>query len=292
METIAILEFLGRHGEIIRTERISHFPVTLGQSYDNDVIINDPYLTAQHIRIEMDEKGFKAVDLGSKNGMHIIRTKSRQDEIRLDGDTVLRLGHTQIRLRSRDYVTHPEQLLSPDRAFRHPLVFALALAVLLAMICLVDYLTITQALDFKQLGASFALTVGMLLVWVSIWSGIGKLVCGKWLFFLHGSLACLGLIFGWLATGSVSLGAFAFSWAALAKYSALPLALVLGFTIYHHISLMSRAPGIYRLISAFLLTLVLFAGNWGWNEAAHKDDWGMIKQYVDLWPVAMLGDKR
>lgn len=289
METLAILEILGRQGEVIRSERLAQFPVTLGRAYDNDVIINDPYLAAHHIRIESDEKGFKAIDLGSGSGMHRTGVKAHQNEILLDGDTVLRLGHTQLRLRDRNYVVPPEQISSPDRSFRHPWMFGLALVALVAFFWLETYLfSVSTAQEFKAVGAPRVMLVAKLLVWVAICSGIGKLMSGKGQFFLHGAIACLGLVAWRLTEFLVSLGAFAFSWPALEQYSSLVLGLVLGGVIYRHISLVARTHRGSRVMVSLLLALVLSIGYWAYSRPAEKEGWGVAEHHVKLWPGVTL----
>jgi len=43
-------------------------PWTVGRSYDNDVVVNDPNVSRQHARITRSENGFIVEDLGSTNG--------------------------------------------------------------------------------------------------------------------------------------------------------------------------------------------------------------------------------
>ena len=289
METLAVLEILGRQGMVVRTERIGKFPCTLGRAYDNDVIVCDPYLAAHHIRIESDEKGFKAIDLGTKNGMYTVSNKTRLGEVGLDRDTVLRLGHTQIRFRSINYTVSPEQIVSPDRMLFNPLLFIFNFMVVLFFICLQDYLSLTQAPDFKQLGAIDAVLLGILLVWITTWSMTGRLLRGKGLFFLHGSIACIGFILYELTGRLVSLVAFAFSWPTVAKFSFLLPSLVLGLIVYRHISLISRSSIVARIIPTFLIMFLLLTGEWVFDQFENqKKEWNAIEQYVELWPSSML----
>lgn len=288
METLAILEFLGRRGDVIRTERISHFPVTLGRAVDNDVIISDPYLAPFHIRIEKNEQGFRAIHLNSQNGMSTTRNPARRTEIQFDGDTVLRLGHTQIRLRGRGEAIPPEQILPPERALRHPLIFTLSLAAVTSTFWIKNFLVYPVAIDFENSGAAFVLIMAKLLAWIAIWSGVGKFLTGKGLFFKHGALASLGLLVWVTLAYLVSLVAFAFSWAVLQQYAYVLLALVLWGVVYRHVSLISRGHKVFRAGMALLLTLVLHLGYWAYYHSDEKKDWGVTEQHVELWPVSLL----
>lgn len=289
MDTLAVLEILDRQGMAVRTERIEKFPCTLGRAYDNDVIVSDPFLAAHHIRIESEEKGFKAIDLGTKNGMYTVSNKTRIGEVMLDHDTVLRLGHTQIRFRSINYAAPPEQIASPDRVLRNPLLFIFNLMVVLFLSCLQEYLSLTKAPDFKQMGAIAAILLGILLVWITIWSVTGRLIRGKGLFFLHGSIACIGFILYELTGRLVSLVAFSFSWPTVAKFSFLLPLLVLGLMVYRHISLISRSSMVAKLIPTFLVMFLLLTGEWVFDQFENqKKDWSAIEQNIELWPNSVL----
>lgn len=289
MEAIAVLEILGRHGKAARIERVEKFPITLGRAYDNDVIIDDPYLAPHHIRIESDEKGFKAIDLGSKNGMRSIISKaSSRGEIDIDSDTVLRLGHTQIRLRRIDYIAPPEQVLPPDQIFRNPILFFVSLLCVISWLILIDFLSLTKAPDCKQLLAANADTVENIFAWIIAWSVANKLLNGKGLFFLHGTIACIGYILYEVTERLVSLVAFSFSLTALAKFSFLPVAVVLGLIVYRHILLISRAATVSKIMKAFMLTLLLVVMEWAHNENADEKRWDTIEKHVDLWPNTLL----
>ena len=60
------VEILSRHRDIAARFRIAAPEARIGRGYDNDVIIDDPYVAAQHLRVFRDEAGqLVAEDLGS-----------------------------------------------------------------------------------------------------------------------------------------------------------------------------------------------------------------------------------
>ena len=288
MDSIAILEILGRQKEVVRIERINRFPFTLGRAYDNEVIIDDPFLAPHHIRIECDEQGFTAIDLGTKNGMHSIPSKTHQRKTRFDGDTILRLGHTQIRLRSQDYEVPPEKVTMPERPFRKQLIFVLALTAVLIWGYTEDHLTRINPPDFEVQVATQAFIMLGFLTWGIAWSTAGKILCGKWMLLRYGTLACLTLIIYDLTVWLVSLCAFSFSWTAIARFSYMPVALIMVIVVYYHTTLISRSSAKHRIIVSFLLTLLLFTGGWSIGNYENDKDWNAIEQYVELWPSSML----
>ena len=74
--------------------RSTALPIRIGRGYDNDFILDDAHSAASHAIVEADgDGGLVLRDLGSKNG--VIHRGQRQTSMALDGDTVVRLGHTQ-----------------------------------------------------------------------------------------------------------------------------------------------------------------------------------------------------
>jgi pSer/pThr/pTyr-binding forkhead associated (FHA) protein len=51
------VEILSRHRDIAARFRIAAPEARIGRGYDNDVIIDDPYVAAQHLRVFRDEAG-------------------------------------------------------------------------------------------------------------------------------------------------------------------------------------------------------------------------------------------
>jgi pSer/pThr/pTyr-binding forkhead associated (FHA) protein len=73
------VEILSRHRDVVNRVRIAGEEATIGRGYDNDVIVDDPYVAARHLRVSRDEAGqLVAKDLGSVNGISwMARVRSR-----------------------------------------------------------------------------------------------------------------------------------------------------------------------------------------------------------------------
>jgi hypothetical protein len=52
-----LIELLSRDGQVTRTVDVWRWPLTLGRVMDNDVVVDDPDLAAQHLRLAADETG-------------------------------------------------------------------------------------------------------------------------------------------------------------------------------------------------------------------------------------------
>src|SRR3954454_16312298 len=101
------IETLARNGDVLQRRRVEALPIRLGRGYDNDFILDDDYAAASHARIEMDAEGRLLLrDLGSKNGLN--HRGRRVPEVVLLGDTVVRIGHTSLRVRAAGFPVAPE----------------------------------------------------------------------------------------------------------------------------------------------------------------------------------------
>src|ERR1044072_3577600 len=94
------IEILSRHRDIAARFQIAAAEVRIGRGYDNDVIIDDPYVAAQHLRVFRDEAGqLVAEDLGTTNGTFLDGSRTRLARIAVHGAQPIRIGQTYLRVR-------------------------------------------------------------------------------------------------------------------------------------------------------------------------------------------------
>jgi hypothetical protein len=68
------VEILSRHREVAARLRVAGEEACIGRGYDNDGVVDDPYVAARHVRVFRHEAGrLVAEDAGSKNGMFLDR---------------------------------------------------------------------------------------------------------------------------------------------------------------------------------------------------------------------------
>jgi pSer/pThr/pTyr-binding forkhead associated (FHA) protein len=81
----------------------------------NDVIVDDPYVAAQHLRVFRDEAGqLVAEDLGSANGTFFDRSNSRLARIVVDGERPIRIGQTFLRVRGVNHAVAGERVVRAE----------------------------------------------------------------------------------------------------------------------------------------------------------------------------------
>jgi len=103
------VEVLSRHHDVLSRQRVDDL-ASIGRAYDNDVVLDDPYVAPHHLRIVRDDAGtLFAEDLGSVNGLYAADSDERQSRIPLDGQRALRVGRTLLRIRAHGFEVAPER---------------------------------------------------------------------------------------------------------------------------------------------------------------------------------------
>ena len=59
MDPVIWVEVLSRHRDIAARHRFTgaEATITIGRGYDNDLVLDDPYVAARHVRIRRDADG-------------------------------------------------------------------------------------------------------------------------------------------------------------------------------------------------------------------------------------------
>src|ERR1700753_3876922 len=109
------VEILSRQRDVAQRFGIASPEVRIGRGYDNDVIVDDPYVAANHLRVFRDESGsLVAEDIGSANGT-FLDEKKRLSRFVIDGKQSIRIGQTYLRVRDINYAVERERIASPER---------------------------------------------------------------------------------------------------------------------------------------------------------------------------------
>ncbi|HKI96203.1 MAG TPA: FHA domain-containing protein [Gemmatimonadales bacterium] len=264
-----IVEVLDARSDDVRSwHRLAGEHLALGRAYDNDVVLDDPYVEAHHARIEPDGAGtFVLRDLGSVNGL-VGADGVRRPEFPTTAGTTVRVGHTIIRFQDSDV---PPAAAIPDRrgqrtGARLPAwldtpaaqlgISAGALVVILWLSWLGTYQrSATGDLTDLALGLMFAL-----ILWAGIWSVAGRVVTHRFRFLGHLAIAfaALAVLAIW---GTVSEWfAFVAPDTALAKPLGIAVVLLLiGVLVAGHLALASAMTRRRRWTAAWITCLILLA---------------------------------
>jgi hypothetical protein len=229
------IEMLARNGDVLHRHQVDTLPIRLGRGYDNDFILDDAFAAPRHATIDADDNGQLVLrDLGSKNG--VVHRGKRHSTLPLTGNTVIRIGHTSLRVRSADFAVEPELL---DRT-RHGWEGVLPGMVGMLLIGLFAIFTVwlgdTQSFQLVRYLQALAYGVVGGLVWAGAWAFANRLFgrharLGRHLFIFGSALAAVSL---YKVVSSVT--AYAFSLEALTRYSSHMAIVIAAVMLFYHLT--------------------------------------------------------
>jgi hypothetical protein len=194
VEAPLILEILDRFGKVRERHRIERFPVRIGRGYDNDIIVDDPYMSASHVELLQDGSGqILITDLKSDNGLFSLHPLQRHELLMAEDNQRIRIGHTDIRLRSNTFPVRETFIdrVRPSRVhllytnlIMLPVFWLLSAAIFTGYFYEQSYRDITVNAMLGQILPLFA----FIIVWSTVWSIVSKLVTHKFYFSYHAIL--------------------------------------------------------------------------------------------------------
>lgn len=257
------IETLARNGEVLHRHRVTTLPIRLGRAYDNDFIVDDEYAAAHHALVELGADGALLLrDLDTRNGIN--HKGRRVKELTLGGDTVVRMGHTSLRIRSAAHPVPPELVDRTMHGWEGMLPGGAGI-----VLCLLTALFVAWLLDAGGDPERYALypavAVGAGLAWSGMWAFSNRLFgrrarLGRHLFIVGFGLAAL---VGVRLLASVVAYAWSLEW--LTGYGSHAVVVTVSMMIYFHLATVT--PQFRRRLRlscagiAVLVSLLILAGN-------------------------------
>jgi hypothetical protein len=249
------VETLARNGDVLLRHQLDALPIRLGRGYDNDVIVEDDYAAPRHAVIEADDEGRLVMrDLGTKNG--IVQRGRRQHSIVLTGDTVVRMGHTSLRVRAADFPVAAELLDRTMHGWEGALPGVVGAFLVGAVALFSMWLSDTQPFQLVRYLQALATGLGAALVWSGCWAFGNRLFgrharLGRHLFIVGCGVAALTLY-----RLAISVGGYALSIEALTHYgSHVAIALAAGMVYFHLATIRPQRTRRFQLICLGLALL-------------------------------------
>ncbi|WP_374581777.1 FHA domain-containing protein [Pseudoduganella sp.] len=228
------IETLARNGDVLHRHRVNALPITIGRGYNNDFILDDAHTAATHAVVELAEDGGLVMrDLGSQNG--IVVHGKRQSTAPINGTTVVRLGHTRLRIRDAAFPVEPEVTDTTMHAWEGGVPALAGLALIAMFVGVTEALADTGSFQAIRYLLVIASGIGVGLVWSGVWALANR---------LFGGHARLGRHLFILGTGLVAIGAWktisgvlAYAWSAevFTRYGNHVVMLIMVIMIYNHL---------------------------------------------------------
>lgn len=236
---LAVLEVLDRDGNVRQSVKVTAWPLRVGRALDNDLVLDDPYTAAQHLRIARDANGELALTVGETvngaqvDGRHLA---AGEGTVLAGGPVPLQIGRTQLRLRFAGHPLAPEQVLGVSRVLTPglPALVLLALATL-GVLGFNTWLDSEPDLLVKSLASSAISVLAIGFGWAGVWTLLSKLFTHQAHFGWHLRVAMLAVLAWETLMAGTALLAFAFSWPWMTDFNFVPGFAILGTMLYFHL---------------------------------------------------------
>lgn len=254
---LAIVELVDRDGHVRQALDVRHWPVRIGRSLDNDLVLADPHVAPWHCELTQREHGLELVVGDTRNGVRLGARHLRAGErTPLGGGggggghagaavpIELTLGRTLLRLRLAEHRVAPELVLAPTVSLRQRALPMLSAALLLAAsLVFQSYLTSDPDSFTRAAGTELLSGLAAAALWCGLWALLSKTFTRQSHFSWHVRV----LLYAGLALtliGAVApLVAFAFSWPAVSDFAFVPRIGVVATALYFHLLAVEPARG-------------------------------------------------
>ncbi len=278
MERLIVVEVLDRRGHVRERARIEALPFRIGRGYDNDLVLDDAYVSPAHAEVTLADEALEIRDLASHNGTHGAAGPLRDaaEPLRVPGE--YRVGRTRLRIRDAAHPLAATSLETP-RGVLLPVLGALLVAAVAAVTISEELDSTHGRVDGGEVAEAVLTTAMVTAVWVGLWSLITRVLTPHTRFLGH-----------WIVAGSYALFAAgmrgAGTWvrffvASIAPVQLLEVAIHLvagALLFYAHIALTGALRGARRVLLAGVLSLALVSLT-EMDSVFRRQDWVQILPY-------------
>jgi hypothetical protein len=204
-----IIEELTRNGKVLQTHRCKGPTIHIGRGYNNQLIIQDPHLEAQHLELNHIEGRWYLRDSQSKNGTFYRNGQPLESCHLLSSGEIFTLGKTTLRIIEPNHPVAPAQLLSEHEGWINKLAHPLsASAILIVSIMFASFMQWLQSPITPKIEdiVSFSLGLALLgLAWPLFFAGLSKIFKHEARFFSQVSLSFIFVMihFAWVFSAQV-----------------------------------------------------------------------------------------
>ena len=254
MARVIWIEILTRSGQVTARHRCTGPTLSIGRSYRNDVIIDDPTVAPDHLRATQSDDGAILVETATAGSAFSIHGETRERSL-VDGDTVLRIGHTFLRLRDETYQVPAAASVVEPKSYWIELSALIALT--LAINGLIIWLNETSKPKLIADLGSLATVAGAALVWSGLWAVLSRIFAGAARFGRHLGIASGAFLVYTLYSVLAEMAAFSFSSGTIAGNFGAGIWLVLGVACFLHLQIIAPSHRLRR--AAIIATIVVIA---------------------------------
>ncbi|MGB1263149.1 MAG: FHA domain-containing protein [Cognaticolwellia sp.] len=126
-----IIEEISHGHKLLSRHKFTSNNITIGRGYDNDIIISDPHVCADHLQLHFNGEHWLVDDQGSINGSYLENSKENVIQHQISSGDIITIGKSQVRFVFPNHPVLESLAISPFESLislaRHPAVLALSM---------------------------------------------------------------------------------------------------------------------------------------------------------------------
>lgn len=272
---LGYLEILDKAGRVTQRTPVRSQILRIGRAYDNDVIVDDPYVSPYHARLVVEEGQPTLADLQSINGITDATGRLLPATVSLSEGNVVILGRTPFCFKAMDHQLAPTRVAvrnGPLQFLLKPAVLWVVFLLTLGSILLETYFGSTEEFELLKQAPILLSFLALIFIWAMLWSFASRVVMHRWNFWRFCGIACIGLLLSSLAETGIEYFCFAFAMdSALSWMNYFFGALVIGVVLYLNLRQVSAAKDKLLIRSAGIIAMILVLLAWGVQYSQQRD---------------------
>jgi pSer/pThr/pTyr-binding forkhead associated (FHA) protein len=197
MASLGYIEVLDSKSRVTQRFAVDALPLTIGRAYTNRVILDDPFVSPEHLTVVVADGGrLRADDLNSVNGLRACPGGKRVASLPLVSGAPFQIGHTILRYCEVGEPVAPATVDPRERAPRMASWFLgpASLLMLLSVLLLEHYFESYERFSLARSMSEAFTTLSIVFTWAGLWSLLSRVVVSRFYYAEHFALACGAIV--------------------------------------------------------------------------------------------------
>ncbi len=197
MAPLGYIEILDAKSRVTERYAVNTLPVTIGRAYSNQIILDDPFVSPEHLHMVAADGGrLRVDDLNSVNGLHAAPGGNRVASLAVISGAPFQIGHTILRYVEISTPVAPAALDAGEDAARlAPWILGpVSLLVLVSALLLESYVESYERFNLARSFSESLTTLSIVVTWAGLWSLLSRVLLSRFYFAEHFTLACAAIL--------------------------------------------------------------------------------------------------
>ncbi len=251
----AFVEVLDKHDAVLHRARYENMPISIGNSYRCDHVIDSEASGDYRVKLLRDDDGVLRVQspyrFWAPGGLTL--------DWAVDPDAAFIVAGERVRIRTRDYAPSRRAPAGSAIAWLGGWTTLAAIAGALGVTALQAWLADIDGDRFSNYVTGALGILGMISIWAGIWAIVSRLNGKSSHFLAHLSLASIAVVAIWLIDFVVDTVAYGFNASMLSRYSYVLFALCVAALVWCHTRYIVRTRTLSAVTTAIAFGLAAFA---------------------------------